>query len=176
MGQLSASSSLRGSLPDWLGLASRLRWLPLFLSLASANRQTHRSHFPEVHGDLTEISRPGGRRRCHSPASSSLMRSANATGTTVSASRRTPRGARVSTKLAYSGGQLRVVTPLLLYLAHDVFGGVLTVCAEPVDGEVMQDAVQPGGQRRLRPEGVRSLQGAQHCLLHEVLRPAKRPW
>ena len=65
MGQLSASSSLRGSLPDWLGLAWRLRWLPLFLSLASAKapdpiRQTHRSHFLEVHGDLTEMSQPGG--------------------------------------------------------------------------------------------------------------------
>jgi hypothetical protein len=62
-----------------------------------------------------------------------------------------------------------VIPPLLLYLALDVFGGVFTVCAEPVDCEVVQDAVQPGGQRRLRPEGVGPLQGAQHRLLHEVL-------
>ena len=55
------------------------------------------------------------------------------------------------------------------HLALDDFGGVLTVCAEPVDGQVVKDAVQPGGQRRLAPKRVGSLQGAQQRLLHKVL-------
>ena len=62
-----------------------------------------------------------------------------------------------------------VVTPPCLHLAFDVFGGVLTVSTEPVDGEVVKDAVQPGGHRGISSKRVGSLEGAEHRLLHEVL-------
>ena len=94
------------------------------------------------------------------------MRSANDGGTTVSASRKAPRAARVPTKPAYNGGQVGQASRWDDGKPHQ---SILTISTEPVDGKVVKNAMQPGGQRRLTSKGLGSFQGAQQRLLHKVL-------
>jgi len=51
----------------------------------------------------------------------------------------------------------------------DVIRGVPSLSAEPVDGEVVKDAMQPGGQCGVSLKGVGLLKGSQKCVLHQIL-------
>jgi hypothetical protein len=62
-----------------------------------------------------------------------------------------------------------LLTPPLLRLALDVFGGVLTNSMEPVKARLNRMRYRHAVERRIASNGLDSLEGAQQGVLHEVL-------